>query len=141
MTDLYTPAKAARESAIELAGAVLTDAPKGSWALLTSPAWRQFQDDGLVPDFPDTDRLLVSLPLWRARRAELLENPASVALLLDENDDPGIVAADLHRFPLVVLASATAEMRRPHAWSLRHRFGYQGAIAPLDTIRAEPLYP
>src|SRR5688572_19472792 len=103
----------------------------GPWALLSSPAWRQIQEDGFVPDFPTTDRLLVPLPLWRARKSEFLEGPAAVALLLNENEDPPVVAADLHAFPVIVVAFATTQPREPLAWSLRQRYGYQGVIAAL----------
>ena len=110
-----------------------TAADDVAWRWLDSARYLQVGEDGFVPELPAGDSILVSLKLWRLRYEDLAVFPEPLGVVLELDDDPIEIRADLHRISVVAInfASSADERGRSMANLLRQRYGYRGELAAL----------
>jgi phosphoadenosine phosphosulfate reductase len=89
-------------------------------------AWPVVADDAPLPD----GRAVVSLKRWRAEREALAARNAPLGLLIPPGSDWRDVAADLARFPVIVLPIEKYGDGRAYSIArlLRGRDGYKGEL-------------
>lgn len=106
------------------------------WTLLPLTA----TDDAALPAGP----LLLPLPLWLARRDELLARADGNALgvWLDAGDDAAAIAADLDHFAVIAINFPKFTDGRGYsiARGLRERYGYTGEVRAIGDILHDQLY-
>jgi uncharacterized protein (DUF934 family) len=86
--------------------------------------------------------LAVSLPVWRARRGELLARSTPVGVRLEPGDDPADIAADLPRLALVAVHFPKFADGRGYsaAHLLRRRHGYRGELRAVGDVLRDQLF-
>jgi uncharacterized protein (DUF934 family) len=86
--------------------------------------------------------LAVSLPVWKARRGELLARETPLGVRLDPADDPAEIAADLPRLGLVAVHFPRFADGRGYstAWLLRRRYGFAGELRAVGDVLRDQLF-
>ena len=86
--------------------------------------------------------LAVSLPVWKARREELLARSSPVGVRLEPADDPGEIAADLRHLALVAVHFPKLADGRGHSTGvlLRRRYGYRGELRAVGDVLRDQLF-
>lgn len=86
--------------------------------------------------------LAVSLPVWKARREELLARATPVGVRLEPDDDPAAIAADLPRLALVAVHFPKLADGRGYstAYLLRRRLGYGGELRAVGDVTRDQLF-
>ena len=86
--------------------------------------------------------LAVTLPVWKARRDELLARATPLGVRLDPADDPGEIAADLPRLGLVAVHFPKFADGRGYstAWLLRRRYGFAGELRAVGDVLRDQLF-
>lgn len=86
--------------------------------------------------------LAVTLPVWKARREELLARTTPVGVRLDPADDPAEIAADLPRLALVAVHFPKLADGRGYstAWLLRRRYSYRGELRAVGDVLRDQLF-
>jgi uncharacterized protein (DUF934 family) len=86
--------------------------------------------------------LAVALPVWKARREELLARATPLGVRLDPADDPGEIAADLPRLALVAVHFPKFADGRGYstAYLLRRRLGYRGELRAVGDVLRDQLF-
>jgi len=86
--------------------------------------------------------VLVPLPLWRARRAELLHRAAPVGVRLEPDDDPDELAPDLAKLAVVAIHFPKFTDGRGYsiAYRLRRRLGYLGQVRAIGDVQRDQLF-
>lgn len=86
--------------------------------------------------------LAVALPVWKARRAELLARSSPVGVRLETADDPADIAADLPRLALVSVHFPKFADGRGHSlgYLLRRRFGFAGELRATGDVLRDHLF-
>lgn len=100
------------------------------WRLLEALPWLQVGEDGLVPDFPAGDPIIVPLRLWQLRREDLVARPGPLGVSLDPHDDPAAITADLDLFAVIAVHFRHGADDRGNSVArlLREQHGYQGEL-------------
>jgi uncharacterized protein (DUF934 family) len=98
------------------------------------------EDPATVPLPPGP--LAVTLPVWRARRDELLARATPVGVRLDPADDPAGIAPDLPRLSLVAVHFPKFADGRGYstAWLLRRRYGYKAELRAVGDVLRDQLF-
>ena len=86
--------------------------------------------------------LAVALPVWKARREELLARQSPVGVRLDPADDPAEIAPDLPRLALVAVHFPKLADGRGYstAWLLRRRYGYKAELRAVGDVLRDQLF-
>lgn len=107
---------------------LVRDASK--WRLLEASPWLQVGEDGLVPDFPAGDPIIVPLRLWQLRREDLVARPGPLGVSLDPHDDPAAIIADLDFFAMIAVHFGRGSDDRGNSVArlLREQHGYRGEL-------------
>jgi uncharacterized protein (DUF934 family) len=110
------------------------------WTLLPATAVSETSADTPLP----AGALLLPLPLWLARRDELLARADGNALgvWLDAGDDPAAIAADLGQLALVAVNFPKFADGRGYsiARTLRERYGYAGELRAIGDVLHDQLF-
>ena len=115
---------------------------RDSWRLLEDAgAWLAVGEDGLIPDFPAADGLIVSPALFRLRREELLGRSAPVGVRLGADEGPEAIAADLDHIALVAVHFPKFSDGRGLSTGrlLRERYGYDGEVRAIGDVLRDQL--
>jgi len=87
-------------------------------------------------------RVIFPLPVWQARKADILARGESVGLLLESNERVEELAADLGQFTVIAVnfpkfvhgqGFSTASL-------LRQRYGYQGELRAVGDVVHDTLF-
>lgn len=109
---------------------------------------RSIVDDGYAllrdatsfADLPDGVPIIVPLPLWVERRAALIAR-GEAGVWLAPADDPAVLAADVHRLPVIAIDFPMLPDERAcsHARVLRDRLRYENELRAIGEVRCERL--
>lgn len=88
--------------------------------------------------------LLLPLPVWQARRAELADRAAAgeIGVWLAAGEDPEALAPDLDRLALVAMDFPKFTDGRGYSSArlIRERYGYQGEIRAVGDVLPDQLF-
>jgi uncharacterized protein (DUF934 family) len=100
----------------------------------------------LVPEgeaLPATGRIIVPLATWLAQHAQLSARAGEVGVWLKPDDEPGQLARDVARLPLIAVQFPQFTDGRGYSIGrlLRERFGYKGELRAIgDVLRDQIFY-
>lgn len=117
-------------------GAVVDD----GWQILR-PAEGETAETLNIPAGP----LLLPMPVWQARREELLARQAAgekLGLWLSPTDEPAEIADDLARFEVIGVDFPKFVDGRGYSTArlLRSRYGYQGELRAIGDVQRDQLF-
>jgi uncharacterized protein (DUF934 family) len=106
-------------------------------ALATDP-W-QWLEDGALPAAGD---VIVPLVVWLSERERLLARPGRIGVLLQPNDEPAAIAADVDRLALVAVHFPSFTDGRGYSTArlLRQRYGYRGELRAIGDVQRDQLF-
>lgn len=114
---------------------------------ITSDCWQlhetaQALDTALRGNLATTLGMLVTLPLWLERRATLTSVPNRLGIVLQGDDAPACIAAELPRFELIAIQIARFTDGRAYSIArlLRGRYGYRGELRARGDVLHDQLY-
>ena len=107
-------------------GAIIED----SWTLLG-------KDADTLPD----GQVIVPYALWQAHRETLLASGQPLAVWLDSDQPPALIADDLPRLALVALNFPKFADGRAYSYArlLRERHGYQGEVRAIGDVLCDQM--
>lgn len=110
------------------------------WQLLEAGPFLVPGEDGFVPEFPAGD-IVVPLSLWRLRGDELIARPGRVGVLLEADDEPESIAAQLGHFALVAVRFEKFSDGRGYSLArlLRDRHGWRAELRAFGDVRRDLL--
>ena len=85
---------------------------------------------------------IVPLPVWQARKDELIGRGQPVGVWLDSHEEPEAIAADLDRFSVVAVNFPKFADGRGYSIArlLRERYGYAGELRSIGDVLQDQLY-
>lgn len=97
------------------------------------------EDEALIPP---NGHCCISVGRWERERADLLQFSGAIGIYLASTDDVEVLAHDVRRFQLVVLAfdTAGAGQHFSNAWLLRKRYNYGGEIRATGAVYQDQLF-
>ena len=103
--------------------------------------WRVLAIDALDGPLP-AGPILVPVPVWKARRGELLGRGEPTGVWLEPAEEPADLAADLAHFPLVAVRFPKFTDGRGYsiATLLRRRHGYRGELRAIGDVGRDQLF-
>lgn len=106
---------------------------------IVEDGWRHL--DGEASDIPAGD-VIVPLPLWQARRDELLGRDGGLGLRLAPGEHPADVANDLEHFDLIALEFPAFKDGRAFSYArvLRERYGFKGELRAVGDVARDQMY-
>lgn len=104
-------------------------------------AWTLLRDAAALADIPDGVPVIVPLALWRDRRAALCAR-GEVGVWLKPDDDPGELAGDLARLPLIAVDFPQFTDGRGYSAArlLRDKYAFAGELRAIGDILRDQLY-
>ena len=113
-------------------GAIVDD----DWTVLGA------DDAATLPRRRDAPRLIVPLKAWQSRREELLARDGQLGLLLQTDDEPQPIGADVSLFS--VIASHFAKFTDGRGYSLarllRERYRYSNELRAVGDVLQDQLF-
>lgn len=96
---------------------------------------------GSLADVPDATPVIVPLPLWRKARAALVAR-GDAGVWLAPDDDPGELAPDVARVPVIAVAFPSFTDGRGYSTArlLRERHRYAGELRAFGDVGRDQLY-
>jgi uncharacterized protein (DUF934 family) len=107
---------------------------------LQSDSWRLLEAGAAVPPVGD---VIVPLPVWLGNRAALAARDGRAGVWLAPDEDPGALAGDLDRLPLVAVSFPKFTDGRGFSTArlLRERYRYRGELRAVgDVLRDQLLF-
>ena len=100
--------------------------------------------EGETPEsvaFPEQN-VIVPLPVWQARKDELIRRGQPVGVWLDSHEGPEAIAADLDRFSVVAVNFPKFADGRGFSTArlLRERYGYTGELRAIGDVLQDQLH-
>ncbi len=88
------------------------------------------------------ENLIVPLPVWQARREEILQRGAPFGVWLDSHEGPESIQADLPHFTLVAVNFPKFADGRGYSTArlLRERYGYRGELRAIGDVLQDQLF-
>jgi len=110
------------------------------WQLLEAGPFLAPGESGFVPEFPAGD-IVVPLSLWRLRGDELIARSGRVGVLLEADEEPESIAAQLGHFALVAVRFEKFSDGRGYSFArlLRERYRFRGELRAIGDIRRDQL--
>lgn len=101
--------------------------------------WKLLTDEQIPAD---TQRLIVPLKVWQAKRDELLTRKVSLGLLLETTDEPEIFSADVAHFELIAINFSKFTDGRGYSLGrlLRDRYGFKGELRAVGDVLQDQLF-
>ncbi len=105
---------------------------------VATDTWRPL-DDGALPAHGD---VIVPLAVWLTERERLLARAGRVGVMLQANDDPAVIAADLDRFGVVAIHFPSFTDGRGYSTArlLRERLGWRGELRAVGDVQRDQLF-
>ena len=102
--------------------------------------WTLVREATSIAELPD-DAVIVPLELWLERRAALIAR-GEVGVWLAPHQDPGAVAPDVARLPVIAVDFPQFTDGRGYSIArlLRDRYGYQGELRAVGDVQRDQLY-
>ncbi len=96
-------------------------------------------DQGALPASGD---VIVPLAVWLAEREQLLARTGRVGVLLQPNDDPSWLSADVSSLALIAVHFPAFTDGRGYSTArlLRERYGYRGELRAVGDIQRDQLF-
>ena len=90
----------------------------------------------------DDATALVPLPVWQARKNELVSRGQPVGVWLDSHEGPEAIAADLQHFAIIAVNFPKFADGRGFSTArlLRERYGYTGELRAIGDVLQDQLY-
>ncbi len=113
-------------------GAIVDD----QWITLGS------EDAAPIPSATEAPFLMVSLKVWQAKRDPLLARDGQLGLLLETNDEPAPIGADVARFGVIAIHFAQFTDGRGYSLGrlLRDRYCYSGELRAVGDVLQDQLF-
>lgn len=94
-----------------------------------------------LAEVPDGQPVIVPLALWLDRRAALIAR-GEAGVWLAPADDPGAIAGDVYRLPVIAVDFPKFADGRgySHARLLRERYRYPGELRAIGDVQRDQLY-
>lgn len=107
------------------------------WQLLTLDS-----DDDLVTIAIPEGPVILPLPLWQAKREELIQRQHPLGILLQPENEPGEIAEDLSYFELIAINFPKFSDGRGYssARELRTRYQFDKEIRAVGDVLRDQLY-
>lgn len=107
--------------------------------------WRVLRlAEGETPESVTLDEhdALVPLPVWQARKEEIIGRGRPIGVWLDSHEGPEAIAADLGRFSVVAVNFPKFADGRGYSTArlLRERYGYGGELRAIGDVLQDQLY-
>ena len=95
-----------------------------------------------IPSATDAPFLMVSLKVWQAKRDALLARDGQLGLLLETNDEPAPIGADVARFGVIAIHFAQFTDGRGYSLGrlLRERYRYSGELRAVGDVLQDQLF-
>jgi uncharacterized protein (DUF934 family) len=99
----------------------------------------------LVPEgeaVPATGKIIVPLAIWLGHQADFSARAGDVGVWLKPNDEPGQLARDVTRLPLIAVSLPQFTDGRGYSIGrlLRERFGYRGELRAIGDVLRDQLF-
>jgi uncharacterized protein (DUF934 family) len=109
--------------------------------LIADDRWTLVRAADALSDLPDGVPVIVPLKLWLERRAALIAR-GEVGVWLAPAEDPGALASDVQRLPVIAVdfPQFTDGRGYSHARLLRSRYGYGGELRAVGDVQRDQLY-
>ena len=103
--------------------------------------WTLLRDVRSLADVPGETAVIVPLALWKAER-ETLVTRKDVGVWLKPDDDPGALAADLDRLPLIAIDFPKFVDGRGYSIArlLRDKYHFGGELRAIGDVLRDQLY-
>lgn len=106
-------------------------------------SWQQLKaaDGETTVVVPASGAVIVSLAIWKAQRDALLAR-GNVGVLLEPNEEPGELAADVGALPLIAVNFPSFQDGRGYSTArlLRERYGYKGELRAVGDVLIDELF-
>ena len=95
-----------------------------------------------IPSATEAPFLIVSLKVWQAKRDVLLARDGQLGLLLETNDEPAPIGADVARFGVIAIHFANFTDGRGYSLGrlLRERYRYSGELRAVGDVLQDQLF-
>ena len=109
--------------------------------VITDDRWTLVREAAALTDLPDGVPVIVPLELWIERRAALIAR-GDVGVWLAPADDPGALAGDIERLPVIAVdfPQFTDGRGYSHARLVRERYRYEGELRAIGDVQRDQLY-
>lgn len=100
------------------------------------------EDAAPIPSATEAPFLMVSLKVWQAQRDALLARDGQLGLLLETNDEPAPIGADVARFDVIAIHFANFTDGRGYSLGrlLRERYRYSGELRAVGDVLQDQLF-
>jgi uncharacterized protein (DUF934 family) len=95
-----------------------------------------------LPSLQDAPQLLVPLKVWQARREEFMSRDGRLGLLLQTDDEPASIGADVLLFIVIAIHFAKFTDGRGYSLArlLRDRYGYSNELRAVGDVLQDQLF-
>ena len=95
-----------------------------------------------IPSATEAPFLMVSLKAWQAKRDALLARDGQLGLLIETNDEPAPIGADVARFGVIAIHFANFTDGRGYSLGrlLRERYRYSGELRAVGDVLQDQLF-
>lgn len=106
------------------------------WQLLEPAA------DGSQPSIPPDGDVIVPLVTWLEQRDALLSRSGRLGVWLDSNEEPALIADDLHHFGVVAVNFPQFTDGRGYSIArlLRERYRWRGELRAIGDVQRDQLF-
>ena len=113
-------------------------------AAIVDDQWISLESDEAapIPSAAQAPFLIVPVKVWHARREALLARGAQLGLLLETNDEPAPVGADVSLFGVIAINFVKFTDGRGYSLSrlLRERYRYSGELRAVGDVLQDQLF-
>ena len=105
--------------------------------------WQQFEPaaEGGLPDLPVTGDWIVPFAIGNEQRALLSQRSGRNGVLLDNTDDPGLLAADFDKLALIAVRFPKFTDGRGYSIArLLRRLGWKGELRAVGDVLRDQLF-
>lgn len=106
------------------------------WQLLEPAA------DGSQPGIPPSGDVIVPLVTWLEQRDALLSRSGRLGVWLDSNEEPALIADDLHHFGVVAVNFPQFTDGRGYSIArlLRERYKWRGELRAIGDVQRDQMF-
>ena len=101
-------------------------------------------DDGTItlPTSQQAPQLIVPLKAWQAHRQDFVNRDGKLGLLLQTDDEPEQIAADVSLFSVIAIHFSKFTDGRGYSLArlLRERYGYRGELRAVGDVLRDQLF-
>lgn len=105
--------------------------------------WQKFEPaaEGGLPDVPLTGDWLVPLAIWNEQRAQLSQRTGKNGVLLENTEDPRVLAADFDKLALIAVRFPKFTDGRGYSIArFLRRLGWKGELRAVGDVLRDQLF-